>query len=245
MRWKEESIVLSVRNFGEGSRIVTVLNRTWGKTCGLVKNLRQVIQLGDISDVTWSGKSHDQLGVFKIENVVSTFAFVFSSPLKVCAIESACTLCINGLPEKAPHEKLFESMKSLLLSIAQSGWLSDYVFFEKKFLSEIGVGLDFSRCAVTGRREGLFYVSPRTGRAVIKEVGDKYKDKLFILPKFLVQRSIAPTDSEILSALSITGHFLKMYFGGINNKQLPLSRSYLIQNLLAGEVNDSQYVIKS
>ncbi len=241
MQWQEQSIVLSVKPFSENCRIVSVFNRTMGKTSGLVKGTKSVINIGDISDVIWKGRNADQLGTFKIETVFSPFSFVFENPLEILAIDSVCTLCSNGLPDKAPHEKLFDSVKRFLLELVHDDWLLNYVFFEKMFLSEVGIGLNLSQCAVTGKKEGLFYVSPRTGKAVIKEVGEKYKDRLFVLPKFLLNAEDDPSNEDILLALKITQHFLKIYFYGISSRELPMSREYLVQGLIKGDKNETQY----
>lgn len=241
MQWQEQSVILSVKPFSENCRIVNVFNRTMGKTSGLVRNMKSVINIGDISDVTWKGRSADQLGTFKIETVFSPFSFVFENPLEILAIDSVCTLCNNGLPDKAPHEKLFDSVKRFLLELVHDNWLLNYVFFEKMFLSEVGIGLSLSQCAVTGEKEGLFYVSPRTGKAVIKEVGEKYKDKLFVLPKFLLDAEEYPSNEDILLALKITQHFLKIYFYGISSRELPMSREYLVQGLIKGDKDETQY----
>lgn len=241
MQWQEQSVVLSSRPFNENCRLVTVFNRTIGKTSGLVKGTKSVINIGDISDVTWKGRNVDQLGTFKIETVFSPFSFVFENPLEILAIDSVCTLCSNGLPDKAPHGRLYDSVKRFLLELVHDNWLLNYVFFEKMFLSEVGVGLNLSQCAVTGKKEGLFYVSPRTGKAVIKEVGEKYKDRLFVLPKFLLNPNEDPSNEDILLALKITQHFLKIYFYGISSRELPMSREYLVQGLLKGAKNETQY----
>ena len=161
--------------------------------------------------------------------------------MEILAIDSVCTLCSNGLPDRAPHGKLFDSVKRFLLELVHKEWLLNYVLFEKMFLSEVGVGLSLSQCAVTGKKDGLFYVSPRTGKAVIKEVGEKYKDKLFVLPKFLLDAEEEPSSEDILMALKITQHFLKIYFCGISSRELPMSREYLVQGLLKGDKDETQY----
>ncbi len=237
MRWQEQGIILAVKPFSENSRIVTIFNKNIGKTRGLLKGLKASIQLGDICDISWSGRTSEQLGTFKIETLFSPFSFVFQNPMEVLAIESACTLCLNGLPDRAIHENLFEALRSLFFSVTQNNWLIEYVLFEKTFLSEMGIGLDLSKCAVTGKRGGLAYVSPRTGRAVTKEAGEKYKEKLFKLPGFLVDNSKENVSKEdIFCALEMIGHFLKIYFCDTNSKELPLSRNYLIEGLANGAI---------
>lgn len=231
MQWQEDCVVLGVKAFSENARILTVFNETAGKLSGLVKSVRAPIQPGDISHVVWKGRLPEQLGTFQVENIFSPFPYVFKDPLGVAVIDSSCTLCANGLPERAPHPRLYGILKNLFLSIAGHHWLANYALFELAFLSEVGSGLDFSKCAVTGSKQDLYFVSPKTGCAVTKEVGEKYKDRLFVLPKFFVDESAVPTLSDIFSALRITEHFLKIFFYGINNKELPLSRSYLIAEL--------------
>src|SRR5208282_2033846 len=50
------------------------------------------------------------------------------------------------------------------------------------FLAELGFGLDLASCAATGATADLIYVSPRTGRAVSREAGEAYREKLMRLP---------------------------------------------------------------
>ena len=234
MQWQETSIILSTKLFSENFRRVTVFNASIGKTSGLVKGVKVPIQRGDISDVTWRGKTSEHLGTYTIENLFSPFVHVFNSPMEVLAIDVACSLCYLGLPDKAPHKKLYENFYNLLISISKKNkleWMKIYAFFELNFLSEVGMGLDLSRCAVTQKNENLCYVSPKTGRAVSQEAGEKYRDKLFTLPKFLISKKDKSTFYDIYCALNITKHFLSIYFYGINNRELPLSREQLVQQL--------------
>ncbi|MDR1375397.1 MAG: DNA repair protein RecO [Holosporaceae bacterium] len=231
MQWQESSIVLGTRLFAENLRIVTVFSETFGKTSGLVKGIKKPIQFGDVSHVLWKGRTSEQLGTFQIENIFSPFCHIFADPQRIFILESACTLCAKGLPEKAPHPKLFHALRSLFLSITGDDWLANYVFFEISFLAEVGIGLDLYKCAVTGRTDDLFYVSPCTGRAVVRSVGESYKDRLFRLPSFLISNDNYPSNGDIFSALEMTGHFLRMYFCGISCRELPLSRNYLLADI--------------
>jgi DNA repair protein RecO (recombination protein O) len=200
-----------------------------------VRGLKTPIQPGDISDVLWNGRTAEQLGTFKIENIFSPFTYILDNSIGIFAMGSISFMCSKGLPEKAPHPILFDSLKTLLLSIPQKNWLINYVFFEVSFLAEVGSGLDLSKCAISGKTEGLFYISPRTGCAATREAGEKYRNNLFVLPQFLISKDSHPTDQDIYSALQITGHFLKMHFCGINDGKLPLSRNCLMAELKGSE----------
>lgn len=231
MQWREESIVLSVKLFSENYRIVTVFNKSIGKCSGLVRGIKSSIQPGDISDVTWRGRTVDQLGIFKLENIFSPFGHIYKDASKIFAIDSACTMSANGLPDRAIHKNMFDSLKRFLLSVTQENWIADYIFFEISMLSDFGYGLNLTKCAVSGERNGLKYVSPRTGRAVTEDIAGKYKDRLFRLPDFLISECKNPTRYDVICAMSITGHFLKMYFQGVSGKDLPISRSCILEKI--------------
>ena len=82
--------------------------------------------------------------------------------------------------------------------------------FELLVLDELGFGLDLTRCAATGQRDELVYVSPKTGRAVSREAGAQWHDKMLALPAFPAARrdDEAPTAPRIEEAFRLTGFFL-------------------------------------
>lgn len=233
MQWEDICIVLAVRILSENSRIVTVFSENFGKISGAVRGLKSSIQKGDVCNILWTGRTAEHLGSFKIECIFSPFIYVFKNVAGILAIESACTLCLNGMPEKSPHKQLFNSLKTLFMSVANNDMLIQYAIFEVSFLSEVGYGLDLTKCAVTEKKDNLFYVSPKTGKAVTKDVGEFYKDRLFLLPSFLINdgKNTETTDVDIFNALKLTGYFLEMYFYGINKKALPLLRGMLVNEL--------------
>ena len=65
-----------------------------------------------------------------------------------------------------------------------------------------------SECAVTMSNVDLKYISPRTGRAVTKEVGEPYKSKLIEIPEFIFGGSNV-NDLELKKGLLLTEFFLK------------------------------------
>lgn len=90
--------------------------------------------------------------------------------------------------------------------------LTHYAYFEFYALEYLGLGLSLDCCAVTGQTEGLTYVSPKTGKAVCREVGAPYHDRLFSYPHFVVDNRYDATYAEIFNVLKMTGFFLKEHF---------------------------------
>ena len=91
-----------------------------------------------------------------------------------------------------------------------------YIRWELKFLSELGFGLDLSKCAVTGSKNDLQFISPKSGRAVSAEGAGEWRNKLFIIPKFfLLNNQYTDDKSELLKGIKITTFFLNRYFSSI------------------------------
>ena len=99
-------------------------------------------------------------------------------------------------------------------------------------LSELGYGLDLSVCTVTGRTDGLAYVSPKTGRAVTEAGAGAWADKLLPLPDFLVGAG-KPDLIGWRDGLRLTGHFLARDAFGHLHRPLPLARAMLYDRISA------------
>ena len=106
-------------------------------------------------------------------------------------------------------------------------WIKSYIFWEIDLLSDIGYGLDLTECAVTSEKENLKFVSPSSGRAVTIEGAGSYKDKLFKLPNFLINRSSEYNNEDLENALNLTEHFFRKRFYEPNNLNFPKSRNHL------------------
>ena len=140
------------------------------------------LQPGTQLAVTWRARLHEHIGVFSIEPIRSRAA-VLEDPLALAGLTSICALLHLSLPERDPHPSLYGRTISLLDDVATGQpWLAPYLRWELALLEEIGFGLDLSSCAVTGSREDLAYVSPRTGRAVSRLGAGDWAPKLLPLP---------------------------------------------------------------
>ena len=133
------------------------------------------------------------------------------------------------MAEKQQNAFIYEKSLSLIKDICKDkeGWIKSYIFWEIDLLSDIGYGLDLTECAVTSEKENLKFVSPSSGRAVTIEGAGSYKDKLFKLPNFLINRSSEYNNEDLENALSLTEHFFRKRFYEPNNLNFPKSRNHL------------------
>ncbi|PJF09525.1 DNA repair protein RecO [Pseudorhodobacter sp. MZDSW-24AT] len=240
MEWREDGVLLSMRPHGEGSAIIEVFTRGHGRHLGVVRGgasrkRAPLLQPGAQLDLTWRARLEDQIGVFLAEPVQSRAA-VLESPLALAGLTAACALLHVSLAERDPHPQLYTRTLSLLDAMAAGAdWLGDYLRWELLLLDELGFGLDLSRCAVTGSRDDLAYVSPRTGRAVSRAGAGDWASRLLPLPQALMGQGPV-TRAEAAQALAITGHFLSRELAQDGHappggSPLPESRNRLLARL--------------
>lgn len=234
MRWSSEGFVLSLKPHNEKSYILEVLTREHGKHKGLIrgvhsKNIRSIIEPGNEITAHWSGRLETHLGNYSVEGIKSWSSLILSERERLCALTSACSLITTTIAEKQPNENIYSGLKFLIqiLTSNNNEWIKDYIIWELNLLTEIGYGLDLSKCAVTNEKNNLVYVSPSTGSAVTEAGAGTYKNKLLRLPKFLIDSKISISKEDIDDGLKLSEFFLKKWFFQPNNLNFPESRNRL------------------
>ena len=127
------------------------------------------------------------------------------------------------LPERDPHPRLYEALLVMLDRLdAPAAAAEMMVRFELLLLDELGFGLDLESCAATGARNDLVFVSPKSGRAVSREAGEAYRDRLLPLPSFLLRPSAEePEQAQLQEAFLLTGTFLERHVFDARGEGLP------------------------
>ena len=214
MDFTDDAIVLSARRHGEANAVLSVLTREHGRHMGLVKGgasrrQRPVLEIGNRLKVTWRARLEEQLGNFLIEQVDAVSAGLLDDPLRLAGLAAACAVADIVLPEREPHEDVFQATAALIAAVTggAEAWPVDYVRWELALLTSLGFGLDLSRCAVTGETRELAFVSPKSGRAVSHAGGQGYVDRLLPLPGFLTGDGSSDR-ADIMAGLRLTGYFL-------------------------------------
>ena len=137
---------------------------------------------------------------------------------RLAAISSLCALLDESLPEREPLPDFYKQVIHFFNHLEEKNWLTAYIRLEALLLKVLGFGLDLSRCAGGGDSQTLAYVSPKTAKAVSKEKGEPYRDKLLVLPRFLWQNCQAD-EADLRAGLFLTGYFLAQH--------IPLPRTRL------------------
>ena len=227
--WSAPAIVLETTLFGEGDCRAIVLTQTEGAWHGLARGgasrgRAATWQPGNLIAAKWMARLADQLGSMTGELVHPAAALAMADPLSLAILRAACAVAAGALPEREPHPIAFLGLTRLLAGIAlPEAVLPALIRWEVDLLRELGFGLDFSDCALTGGNDDLAYVSPRTGRAVSRAAAGEWAPRLLPLPPFLASAGEADL-TQCRDGLRLTGHFLAREAFGARHLPLPQAR---------------------
>lgn len=238
MDWSDEGIFLSAKPLGEANAVAELFTLGHGRHLGLVRGgrsrrMRPLLQPGNLLGVTWRARLSEHLGGFNVELGEALAARVLDDKLALAAIGSLTGLA-KLLPERDPHPALYEAALQVLRSLEAPGaWPVLLVRWELQLLQDLGFGIDLTECAATGVDLDLAYVSPRSGRAVSRDAGAPYRDKLLKLPDFLLDEAAHVGERDIVAGFALTGYFLERDVLGPHGLFLPQARERLMTLLAA------------
>jgi len=198
--------------------------------------MRPLLQPGNLIRVAWRARLAEHLGGFNVELIEAHAARVLDDARALATISTLAGLT-RLLPERDPHPRLYETALALLRSLEHAEiWPTLLVRWELQLLGDLGFGLDLTECAATGTDADLTYVSPRSGRAVSRDAGQPYCNKLLRLPAFLLDDAAMASETDILAGLALTGHFLERDVLAPHGLAMPQARERLIALLSRARV---------
>jgi len=215
MQWTDEGIVIGVKRHGEANAILELMTREHGRHLGLVRGgygsrMKPILQTGNGVSATWRARLDEHLGNYTVEPVQERASDFFAQPHAIYGVTHLAAL-MRLLPERDPHAGLYSVFEDILDRLEDPVLTAPLVVrFELQILSELGFGLDLEQCAATGVRDELVYVSPKSGRAVSREAGEPWADKMLKLPGFL-REDMPVVEHDVADGFALTGFFLERH----------------------------------
>jgi DNA repair protein RecO (recombination protein O) len=237
MEFHEEAFVLSARAHGDTGVVADLLTETHGRHAAYVaggasRKMKPFLQPGSRVIADYRARTSDHLGSARLEAVGEGASALFDDPMALTGLAAATAVTQGALPEREAHPGAFLAFEALMGAFQiPEVWPAIFVRFEAGLLEDLGFGLDLSRCAATGTMDDLIYVSPRTGRAVSREAGAPYADKMLKLPPFMLGAQAGLGDGDVGAGLDLTGHFLEQFVFHPQNKPLPPARDWMVSKL--------------
>jgi DNA repair protein RecO (recombination protein O) len=233
MQWTDEGIVLGVKRHGEANAIAELFTREHGRHLGLVRGgfgtrLKPVLQPGNTVSAVWRARLDEHLGTYTVEPVQVRTASMFAAHHALFAVTHLAAL-VRLLPERDPHQSVYIDLDAVLEHLDDANAIAAQVArFEFQMLAELGFGLDLSSCAATGVTDELIYVSPKSGRAVSREGGEPWQDRLLRLPVFLNDPAVIPSANDLADGFALTGHFLERLILETRGQPMPDARTHFL-----------------
>jgi DNA repair protein RecO (recombination protein O) len=220
MKFTDSGIIIGARKYSENALIVKILSENHGLCTGYVRSATSsvknhlIYQNFNLIEFEYSSKVEGSLGFIKAEITKSFLSHIISSKIKLSALSCTAEIIDHNLVPEDSDNKIFGFLLELLkkTNFEDDVFLKEYIKFEIKLLEALGYGVDLSSCAATGVTTNLYFVSPKSARAVSFEAGEKYRDKLLILPNFLLENEDENyNQSDLLSGLKLSGYFIEKY----------------------------------
>lgn len=237
MEFSDEAYVLSARAHGDTGVVVELLTAEHGRRAAYVaggasRRMKPFLQAGTRVEADFRSRTSDQLGSARLEPVGQGPAALFDDPLALIGLNAAAAVAQGALPEREAHPGAFNAFEALMGAFAWPEiWPAVFARFEAGLLDDLGFGLDLSKCGATGTTDDLIWVSPRTGRAVSREAGAPYADKLLKLPPFMLGAQAGLAEGDVRAGLDLTGHFLEQFVFHPQNKPIPPARVWMLDKL--------------
>lgn len=243
MEWTDEGMIVGVRPHGESAAIVEVLTREHGRHAGVVhggasRKKAPILQPGNQVEVEWRARLEEHLGSYRVE-LLQSRTTLLSDRRALAALSAMCGLVCFAMPERMDLRTVYDDTQALVGALQNDvpGWDRLYALWELHLLEALGYGLDLRRCAATGGTEDLIWVSPNSGRAVSRDAGQPYADRLLPLPGFLRGQE----EGDALDALTTTGYFLEHWVApALGDRPLPGARARLIGALRRARASEGR-----
>ena len=231
MQINDEGIVLKKRKYRESSLLITFFSLNHGINTGIIKGVLKkdfgTYEIGNKVYIKSNFRLENQLKNCRFELIKNNSVIYFDDQRKLSALLSICSLIELTLPKSEPQVNIYNKTVYLIENLLNKNFIKDYVLWELFLLSELGYGLDLNKCAVSGKKNDLIYVSPNSGKSVSRIEGEKYKKKLLHLPAFIINNNLSPDKDSLKNAIILTGFFLEKILKKFN-KKLPFHRKRIL-----------------
>ena len=181
MKLESVGIIVAMRPFGERDAVAHIFTENNGMLSGMLRGAvvaKNKPMVGQMGAVAWGARLESQLGVFHFEAQKNLSVAAMMDNKNLAYMNSMFALLVALLPERESVPNLYVATIKTLSGLSAESYLQ----WELVLLRELGYALDLSHCANCGRTDDLVFLSPKTGRAVCKNCGAPYADKLFRLP---------------------------------------------------------------
>lgn len=230
-----EAIIIHKKPYGEHKLIIRFLTESdylHTAITTISSKYYAKYQIGNLASIQLTDKF-----ALKDLNIIEYLGLSLLEEQAKLTICTALTSLVGDLfIDNDPSKDLYVNVKNIYKNALNNSYVDlvkQYVYFEIFLLQSTGYGLDLSKCTITNSPH-VYYLSPKTGKAVSREAGEAYHNKLFLIPKILKDpdKKFEYKDivDELIQSLNITGYFLNKIYQS-QNKKMSFYRIMIIDYL--------------
>jgi len=196
--------------------ILTAFSEELGKVRGMVRGGRKkagALQPGNLLRIDWRRRLSTQLGTMTVEVLDVPAARCFDDEVRLTCLQYLAGMLDISLADEEVHPTLYRHTLAFISDINKQCLWERLGFYELQLLLSLGYGLSLDKetAVPCEQHTELMYVSPKSGRAVSRAVGEPYRDKLLPLPSLFGgsdKDNKTGTPADLLDVFRLTGHFL-------------------------------------
>ncbi len=212
----DEGFLIYIKKYNEKSLIVKIISKNNGIISGFLKKSfnkqdKYINQIGNFVNFEYNYKTVDKKGTIQLENIKSYIGVIINNNFNLAIFNSIVAILIASISENDNIEEIYKICEKIFFAFIYNdkNLILHYIDFLFKIVAYLGINIDISKCVVSGNSE-VYYMSPKTGNCVSKEVGEKYKKNLFIIPKCFFEDCFDKV--EIVNSINILHYFVEKIF---------------------------------
>lgn len=236
----QEGFILEAKPYSNTSVIVKIFTKENGRISGFIKGgnskqskINTVLYGMTLTSFGIKKRLEEHLGLITIKDSTPFMLINIKNRIKIILLNSILQLIYFLTGEGDADEELYNNLKNVTQYITNEidmvKIIESYILFEFKALSLLGFGIDLEECAISGKKEDLFFISPITGRCASYSSAKDFAEKLFTIPQIYGNKNIDTVKKiDLENAFNINSHFLKQ----IHNHEKLTSRLSIKEVLL-------------
>ena len=226
MNWDDVGFLLSKHKFSENSLIVEIFTKEHGKISGIIfggtsKKIRNYLQIGNKFYTSFTTKSENKIGYFKVEIFKAFSPIYFDNAKKLNCINSVMNLLKILTADSQKNENVYELIDNFYQILTDPIWIKRYIFWELDLLSILGFKLDLENMVIKETIDDkiLYVVKSSTEKKIV--------------PNFLIEKNYnQETMKDLLNGLKLVGDFMDKTILKPNNINYPNSRNEFVNSLI-------------
>lgn len=234
----DTGFIIHLKNINDRSILVKVFSEDNGVISafakkGSTKLDKYKYQIGNYVDLNLTIKNCGNYNSIEISNKENFFSSFFENKFFLILFNSSISILNNILAENENTTNIYKAFKNIMFSFKENNKfiLLNYIDFLQHIINYIGIHINVDICQLDNKQ--AFFISPKTGNSISYELGEKYKNKLFIIPKCF--KTINFDIIDTINAINILHYFIYKFChdNDINRKytQIKFFKNELIKYL--------------